>query len=121
MAVKPIAEIDITKPGKYFLTGPAGEHSVADDTTLVLNEFISCLGNELFTVEYLVRFFREKKNWSLRDLEKQCGLPYSHISNIENGKMVPEIETLRKLTSALGDDFRRAVEKAKALRIHKSE
>src|SRR6266481_894709 len=44
---------------------------------------------------------REARGFSQADLEERCGLPRCRISWLENGRVVPTIETLEKLCGAL--------------------
>jgi transcriptional regulator with XRE-family HTH domain len=48
-----------------------------------------------------IRAIREAKNLSQGDIEKRCGLLRVYISRVENGHLVPSIETLEKLAGAL--------------------
>jgi transcriptional regulator with XRE-family HTH domain len=49
-----------------------------------------------------IRAIREGKNLSQGDMEKRSGLLRVYVSRIENGHTVPSIETVEKLTRALG-------------------
>lgn len=48
-----------------------------------------------------LRVLREEKNLSQGDIEKRTGLLRCYISRVENGHMVPTVETLEKLARAL--------------------
>ena len=48
-----------------------------------------------------LRDMRERKKLSQGDIEKRTGLLRCYISRVENGHMVPAIETLEKLARAL--------------------
>ncbi len=48
-----------------------------------------------------IRAIREAKNLSQGDIEERCGLFRVHISRVENGHLVPSVETLEKLARAL--------------------
>lgn len=48
-----------------------------------------------------LRELREEKRLSQGDIEKRTGLLRCYISRVENGHMVPAIETLEKLARAL--------------------
>ena len=48
-----------------------------------------------------IRAIREAKNLSQGDIEQRCGLFRVHISRVENGHLVPSVETLEKLARAL--------------------
>jgi transcriptional regulator with XRE-family HTH domain len=49
-----------------------------------------------------LKALREQKNLSQGDIEKRTGLLRCYISRVENGHTVPAIETLEKLTRAMG-------------------
>jgi transcriptional regulator with XRE-family HTH domain len=49
-----------------------------------------------------LRDLREAKNLSQGDMEKRTGLLRCYISRVENGHTTPAIETLEKITRALG-------------------
>jgi transcriptional regulator with XRE-family HTH domain len=48
-----------------------------------------------------LRELREEKKLSQGDMERRTGLLRCHISHVENGYMVPAIETLEKMARAL--------------------
>jgi transcriptional regulator with XRE-family HTH domain len=50
----------------------------------------------------LLRELREQKKMSQGDIEKRTGLLRVYISRVENGHLVPSIETLEKFARALG-------------------
>ena len=49
-----------------------------------------------------IRFLREGRNQSLRDLSQVCGLSVNAISKIERGDNSPTVASLQKISSALG-------------------
>jgi transcriptional regulator with XRE-family HTH domain len=49
-----------------------------------------------------LKTLREEKNMSQGDIEMRTGLLRCYISRVENGHSVPAIETLEKLTRAMG-------------------
>jgi transcriptional regulator with XRE-family HTH domain len=49
-----------------------------------------------------LKTLREQKNMSQGDIEMRTGLLRCYISRVENGHSVPAIETLEKLTRAMG-------------------
>lgn len=49
-----------------------------------------------------IRQYRKAAKLTQTELEDRSGLPQSHISRIENGKLSPSRETLTKIASALG-------------------
>ena len=48
-----------------------------------------------------IRWFREQKGLSQRDIEERTGLLRCYISRVENGHTIPSLDTLERLTSAL--------------------
>lgn len=54
-----------------------------------------------------LRKYRELKGWTLRELSSKSGVAISTISDIENGRWMPTIRILTKLSKALGvsEDF----------------
>jgi transcriptional regulator with XRE-family HTH domain len=48
-----------------------------------------------------VKKLREKKGWTQADLAAASGLERSHISEIENGHILPNIVTLQTLAKSL--------------------
>jgi transcriptional regulator with XRE-family HTH domain len=50
----------------------------------------------------IVRKLRLQRNMTIRDLADKTNLSYAYISQIENGKRTPTVETLNKLADALG-------------------
>ena len=57
---------------------------------------------------------REKVGWSQRRLAEESGVNAATISQIENGRRSPNIETLEKLTSAMGQEVGDLFPKAQA-------
>lgn len=49
-----------------------------------------------------VQDLREKKGWTQEALAEKSGLPQSHISRIEGGKLSPSRKTIERLAKALG-------------------
>jgi transcriptional regulator with XRE-family HTH domain len=48
---------------------------------------------------------RRKRGWTQAELGRRIGLPQVHISNIENGKVVPRFDTLLDLVRVLDRDL----------------
>lgn len=48
-----------------------------------------------------IRAFREHKNLAQGDIEKKTGLLRTYLSRVENGHIVPSIETIEKIARAL--------------------
>src|ERR1700733_7499961 len=49
-----------------------------------------------------LRALREEKKLSQGDIEEKTGLLRCYVSRVENGHMVPAVETLEKFARALG-------------------
>jgi transcriptional regulator with XRE-family HTH domain len=49
-----------------------------------------------------LRTLREQQKLSQGDIQKRTGLLRSYISRVENGHTVPSVETLEKMSRALG-------------------
>lgn len=52
-------------------------------------------------IGYRLKDLRESKNLSQGDIQKRTGLLRCYISRVENGHVVPSIETLEKIARAL--------------------
>src|SRR5438552_17286472 len=48
---------------------------------------------------------RHKRGWSQAELGRRLGLPQTHISGIETGKIVPRFDTLLDLVRVLDRDL----------------
>ena len=48
-----------------------------------------------------LRAFREQKNFSQGEIEERTGILRAYLSRVENGHVVPSIETLEKIARAL--------------------
>lgn len=53
-------------------------------------------------MDRLLRTWRERRGWSLRELGKRSGVSYVTIQKVETGTMNPTVATLSKLARALG-------------------
>ncbi len=54
----------------------------------------------------LLRYWRERRGYSVRGLAKVAGVGYVSIVRIENGHMSPTVAMLEKLAEALGISVR---------------
>jgi transcriptional regulator with XRE-family HTH domain len=52
-------------------------------------------------MELLLRHWREKRGYSVRQLGERAGVGYATVSKIENGRMSPTVALLEKLARAL--------------------
>jgi len=50
---------------------------------------------------YLIKRLRAAQGWSQRDLARRVGCSGAHISDIENGKVLPSLRMLRRLALTL--------------------
>jgi transcriptional regulator with XRE-family HTH domain len=66
----------------------------------------------------LLRHWREKRGYSVRDLARRAGVTHVSIVRIENGQASPNVAMLEKLAEALGVSVRDffPVERLKARR-----
>ena len=53
-------------------------------------------------IGFRLRQQREGKNLSQGDIGERIGLPRTYISRVENGHTTPSVETLEKISHALG-------------------
>jgi len=59
----------------------------------------------------LIAIARECKGWTLRDLERECGVSNALLSQIETGKVRnPGFVTIVRIAEALGIKIERAAE-----------
>lgn len=56
----------------------------------------------LFKFGQRLKELRDKKKWSLRDLEACTGIDHSELSRFESGYISPQLVTLYKLSQAYG-------------------
>jgi transcriptional regulator with XRE-family HTH domain len=54
----------------------------------------------------LLRHWREKRGYSVRELARRAGVGFVTVSRIENGHMSPTVAMLEKLGRALGIGLR---------------
>jgi transcriptional regulator with XRE-family HTH domain len=50
----------------------------------------------------LLRHWRERRGYSVRELARRAGVGFVSVSRIENGRMSPTVAMLEKLARALG-------------------
>ncbi len=74
------------------------ENNIADNADKIYENLCKLYG------EYF-NYVREQKGLSLRELSKQTNISIALISLLENGDKLPRIETLIRLTLALGIPF----------------
>lgn len=54
----------------------------------------------------LLRHWRERRGYSVRDLARRAGVGYVTVVRIENDQVSPTVAMLEKLAKALGIDVR---------------
>jgi transcriptional regulator with XRE-family HTH domain len=54
----------------------------------------------------LLREWRDRRGYSVRELAKRAGVGFMTVSRIENGHVSPTVAMLEKLAKALGIDIR---------------
>lgn len=47
-----------------------------------------------------IKEFRKSRNLTVREFAEKCGISYTNLSNIENGKVIPTKKTLMKIAEA---------------------
>jgi ribosome-binding protein aMBF1 (putative translation factor) len=124
MAKNTIHKLEIKESGPYLLVHE--EHFQSLSNTQQGSEpdelqFLSHLGEEIFTVGFVIKFFREKRDWNLRELGEKSKVPFSQISLYENDKVEPELMSIEKLTSALGSSFENAIKLAIKIKNRNSQ
>jgi transcriptional regulator with XRE-family HTH domain len=71
--------------------------------------------NAPLTLGEYMRRLRRAKRWGLQELSEASGLSVSHLSRIENDSALPNVETVVKLSNALGADLEVMLEQAQCL------
>lgn len=114
MAKNAIHKLEIKESGPYLLVHERHFQSLSNTPPEAPDElqFLSHLGEEVFTVSFVIKFFREKRDWNLRELGEKSKIPFSQISLYENDKADPEPASIEKLTTALGSSFESAIKLA---------
>ncbi len=124
MAKNTIHKLEIEVSGPYLLVHAEHFPSLSNTPQVDLSDelqFLSHLGKEVFTVGFVIKFFREKRNWNLRELGEKSKVPFSQISLYENDKADPEPSSIEKLVTALGTSFENAIKLAIKIRNKKSK
>jgi transcriptional regulator with XRE-family HTH domain len=57
------------------------------------------------SIAILIENERKNKGYSINELSKRSGVPYSTLAQIEKGFVVPQIVTAEKIINALGYEF----------------
>jgi transcriptional regulator with XRE-family HTH domain len=58
--------------------------------------------DNIVSMALLLKEWRERRGWSLRQLGERSGVSFVNISKIEAGKLDPRLSTLERLARALG-------------------
>ena len=56
-------------------------------------------------IAILIENERKTQGLSMNELSKRAGVPYSTLSQIEKGYVIPQIVTAEKIMNALGYEF----------------
>ena len=67
---------------------------------------VLCDNNLAMPVTVLLRRWREKRGYSMRELARRARVGFVTVSRIENGHISPTVAMLEKLASALGIGLR---------------
>ncbi len=59
-------------------------------------------GSELVKVGEKIRILRKAKGWTLKDLERETGLSFSFLSQVERGDSSFSQESIDKIATSLG-------------------
>jgi transcriptional regulator with XRE-family HTH domain len=62
--------------------------------------------NIVSVMALLLKQWRERRGWSLRQLGERSGVSFVNILHIESGKADPRLSTLQRLAQALGISVR---------------
>ena len=69
--------------------------------------FLSVINiDNIASMALLLKEWRERRGWSLRQLGERSGVSYPNLHAIETGKLDPRLSTLERLARALGVDVR---------------
>lgn len=52
-----------------------------------------------------IKYYREKKGWSLREFAERVGLSHGYLGQIENNKRDPNLKILEQIANALDIEF----------------
>lgn len=53
----------------------------------------------------MVMAYRDRLGWNKKRLAEESNVPFGVVLNIENGKVIPEIEVLNQLMKAVGFEW----------------
>lgn len=115
MTKKTIHKLEIKESGPYLLVHEEHFQSLSNTPLEGVPDelqFLIHLGEEIFTVGFVIKFFREKNGWNLRELGEKSKVSFSQISLYENDKSDPEPSSIEKLAIALGYSFENAIKLA---------
>jgi transcriptional regulator with XRE-family HTH domain len=67
---------------------------------------VSIRDNMLSSMALLLKEWRDRRGWSLRQLGERAGVSYVSVFRIEAGTLDPRLSTLERLARALGISVR---------------
>ena len=85
-----------------FFSSPRKSYSLA----LLTGQVVSCDNTQAMPVSLLLRYWREKRGYSVRELARRAKVGFVTVSRIENGHISPTVAMLEKLARALGIGLR---------------
>jgi transcriptional regulator with XRE-family HTH domain len=62
--------------------------------------------DNIVSMALLLKEWRERRGWSLRQLGERSGVSYPNLHGIESGRLDPRLSTLERLARALGISVR---------------
>jgi len=68
---------------------------------LLTESVVSCDNTQAMPVSLLLRYWREKRGYSVRELARRAKVGFVTVSRIENGHISPTVAMLEKLAKAL--------------------
>ena len=86
--------------GKVLDPSPFGEGFLCSPFDFVV------LSDNIQSMPVLLRHWRERRGYSVRELAKRAGVGFVTVSRIENGHISPTVTMLEKLAKALGISVR---------------
>jgi len=81
-------------------TGKIHSLTALNSVNIVLESPVT-FGNSLVNIGHRLRSLRKEKGLSQGDIEERTGLRRCYTSRVENGHIVPSIQTLEKMARAL--------------------
>ena len=73
---------------------------------LLTESVVSCDNTQAMPVSLLLRYWREKRGYSVRELARRAKVGFVTVSRIENGHISPTVAMLEKLAKGLEIELR---------------